>query len=71
MRKIYCDHCGKEITGNDINELTTDDCFYDTSSKEFVGCGYTLCGECWNERYDAHIQLDKIFLNIEEWSEEA
>ena len=66
MRKTFCDHCGKEITGSDINELDTDDCFYDVPNKDFVGCGYTLCEECWNERIAAHILLDKIFLNMVE-----
>lgn len=63
MTKIFCDHCGKEIKDNNINELGIDDCFFD---KDFVGYGCTLCGECWIERRKAHIQLDKIFLNIAE-----
>ena len=66
MRKTFCDHCGKEITGKDINELGTDDCFFDVPNKDFVGYGYTLCEECWDERKAAHIQLDKIFLNMVE-----
>jgi len=68
MRKTYCDHCGKEITGNGINELGLDECFFDTSNKKFVGCGFTLCEECWDERINAHIELDKLFLNMVEES---
>lgn len=68
MRKTFCDHCGEEIKGREINELGTDDCFFDVPNREFVGCGFTLCEECWNERINAHIELDKLFLNMVEES---
>jgi len=53
MRKTFCDHCGKEITGKDINELGTGDCFFDMPNKDFVGCGYTLCEWCGVSKEDA------------------
>ena len=66
MRKIYCDHCGKEIKGIEINELTCDDCYYDYETCKFVGYGYALCEKCWSERHRAHINLDMKFLNMVE-----
>jgi hypothetical protein len=64
MRKTFCDHCGKEISGVEINELSVEDCHFDSESKEFVGCGCTLCEKCWDERHQAHINLDLKFLNM-------
>ena len=70
MRKTFCDHCGKEIKGVEINELACDDCFFDEEIRKFVGAGYTLCEKCWAERHQAHINLDMKFLNlVEEWME--
>lgn len=66
MRKCFCDHCGKELRGNGINELDCGDCFYDSEIQEFVGAGCTLCDKCWLERYQAHINLDMTFLHIAE-----
>lgn len=64
MRKTVCDHCGKEISGVEINELLVDDCFFDNEAKEFVRVGYTLCGKCWAELHQAHINLNMKFLNM-------
>lgn len=64
MMKIFCDHCGREIRGVEVDELSCDDCFYDHETREFVGSGYTLCPKCWNERLQAHINLDREFLNM-------
>ena len=66
MVKTFCDHCMKEIKGVEINELSTDDCTFDSETKEFVGAGYMLCEKCWDERQKAHINLDMKFLNIVE-----
>ena len=66
MRKTFCDHCGKEIKGVEINELDCDDCFFDAETRDFVGAGYTLCEKCWDERHQAHINLDMKFLNLVE-----
>ena len=64
MRKTFCDHCGKEIKGVEINELSFEDCHFDSEAKEFVGLGCTLCAKCWEERHQAHINLDLRFLNM-------
>lgn len=64
--KIFCDHCGKEINGAEINELSVEDCHYNHETKEFVGLGCTLCGKCWEERKEAHINLDMKFLRLVE-----
>lgn len=66
MRKTFCDHCGKELAGAEINELKCDDCFFDDEIEEFVGAGYTLCEKCWEERERAHINFDMNFLNMVE-----
>lgn len=66
MRKFYCDHCGKEIRGIEINELSCDDCFYDAENEYFVGTGCVLCEKCLAERNQAHINLDMKFLNMVE-----
>ncbi len=64
--KIFCDHCGREITDGQICELDWDDCFYDHRTEECVGVSYVLCEKCFDERQQAHINLDRVFLNIEE-----
>lgn len=64
MRKTFCDHCGKELKGPEINELDTDDCFFDFENREFIGVGLTLCEKCWAERHQAHIDLDMKFLRL-------
>ena len=66
MRKVFCDHCLKEIKGAEINEMGIEDCFFDNESRMFVGHGCTLCGDCWKERRQAHINLDMRFLNLVE-----
>ena len=66
MRKCFCDHCGREIKGAEINELSVDDCFFDVENREFVGAGYTLCEKCWDERIQEHIYFDMKFLNLVE-----
>lgn len=70
--KIFCDHCGREINGVEVNELSCDDCFFDHKTGDFVGYGYVLCEKCWDERQQAHINLDRDFLNMkaEEGEEE-
>ena len=65
MVKYFCDHCGKEIHGNEINELDEEDCFYDHfDTKKLVGFGAILCPDCLDKRIQEHIQLDLNFLNI-------
>ena len=32
MEKTFCDHCGKEISGIQINEIICEDCFFDVDS---------------------------------------
>ena len=64
MIKTFCDHCGKEISGVEINELCCEDCFYDAENEYFVGAGCVLCGKCWAERKQAHIDFDMKFLNM-------
>ena len=69
MKKSFCDHCGKELTGCGVNELAPEDCFWDSEEKDFVGYGRELCGDCWNERQKKHIELDKRFLHLSEKEE--
>ncbi len=64
MDKIFCNHCGKEIKGIDVNELAYDECFYDYEAHKFIGCGCVLCKKCWNKRNQMHINLDTKFLNM-------
>ncbi len=64
MTKTFCDHCGKEISGNNINELGSDDCFYDYDAGELVGYGCVLCGECWEERSKKLVEFDRAYLNL-------
>ena len=68
MRKIFCDHCGKDITYLPMNEMMTDDCFTERDEDGgiwFVGYRCELCNDCWDERHRLHVELDKKFLNLE------
>lgn len=64
MRKIYCDHCGKDITHEWANTLDIDDCFL--LSEKRIGHGFELCDNCWEERQRLHAQLDADFLHVKE-----
>ena len=66
MKKTFCDHCLKEIRGVEINELDIADCFIDSINRIYVGEGCTLCPECWDKRIQAHINLDMLFLHLNE-----
>ena len=66
MTKVFCDHCHKEITNDKQNELTSEDCFWDIKTRNFVGSGCVLCEECWEERYQKHLELDVEFLRLKE-----
>lgn len=64
MIKHYCDHCGREIAGNEINELDdSDNLFYDEIKRVFIGSGKELCSSCYDERIKAHIELDHQFFD--------
>lgn len=66
MNKIFCNHCGKEVKGIDVNELAYGNCFYDYETHKFIGYGCVLCKKCWNKRNQIHINLDRKFLNMVE-----
>ena len=62
MRKIYCDHCGKDITHELANTLDFDNCF--TLDEKRIGYGCELCDNCWEERQRLHAKLDADFLHV-------
>lgn len=62
MRKIFCDHCGKDITHEWANTLDIDDCFL--LGEKRIGHGCELCNGCWDERQRLHAQLDADFLHV-------
>ena len=63
MRKVYCDHCGKDITHASVNELDYDDCFLLNDKR--IGHGCELCDACYEERARLHAELDATFLHVE------
>ena len=62
MIKIFCDHCGEEITRN-ANELDGEDLFWDGHG--FVGMGSHLCEDCYDLRTQKLIEFDRKFLNLD------
>ena len=64
MRKIYCDHCGRDITHDTTNTLDHDDCHYLFDKSVYVGRGCELCDDCYAEREVLHAQLDLEFLHL-------
>ena len=62
LRKVYCDHCGCDITNKRINDLTWEDCF--SLDGNLIGDGAELCDECYNERERLHAKLDFRFLKM-------
>ena len=62
MRKVFCDHCGRDITHESVSELDFDDCFMLDEIR--IGHGCELCDGCWEERQRLHAQLDADFLHI-------
>lgn len=62
MRKIFCDHCGKDITREPVSELSIDDCF--TLDEKWISYGFELCNNCWEERQRLHARLDADFLHV-------
>lgn len=62
MLKVFCDHCGEEISRNEI-ELNEEDLFWD--GRGFVGMGAHLCEDCYDLRTQALIEFDRKFLNLE------
>lgn len=62
MRKIFCDHCGKDITREPVSELSIDDCFL--LGEKWIGHGCELCTNCWKKRERLHAQLDADFLHV-------
>ena len=61
MRKVICDHCGKDITHEQTNMLNIDNCFL--LGEEWIGHGCELCDGCWEERERLHAQLDADFFH--------
>ena len=66
QRKYYRETDQKRASKISIEEMIKRFNNEISENKDFVGYGYTLCEECWDERIAAHIQLDKIFLNMVE-----
>lgn len=62
MRKIICDHCGKDISGVSFSTLDTSDCY--SYLQRHIGFGCDLCDDCWNERKKKHAELDMEFLHL-------
>ena len=64
--KYFCDHCGREIVGNKMNEIGTDDVEFDTVDKTFPGAGSILCDECFELWTEEKIKLARRFFFLED-----
>lgn len=65
MKKIFCDHCGKDITEGTVNELSIEECHLDYNKDLYVGVNCELCDDCYIEREQALADFDRVFLKLE------
>lgn len=64
MRKVFCDHCGKELDASNHNTLDAINCF--ELENHVIGVNSDLCNECYIKREKLHARVDKMFLHIKE-----
>ena len=64
--KYFCDHCGREIMGNKINEIGTEDVEFDPVYETFPGSGCILCDECFGLWTEEKIKLARRFFFLED-----
>lgn len=62
MTKIFCDHCGREITELPCTEIRDGYLPEGPFKREKIGVGKVLCDDCAELRNELHAELDRYFL---------